>query len=76
MGHLDQNTGAVTRGLIASTGTAVSQIDQNLQGINDQRMAFAIADVADHAHTAGIMVECRVVKAGFKTVARCTVSFA
>jgi hypothetical protein len=61
VGLLNENAGTITGGFVAAAGAPVGQVHQDRQGVCDQRMALAVVDVADHAHTAGIVLECRAV---------------
>jgi hypothetical protein len=63
VGLLDEDAGAVTGGFVAAAGAAVGEVHQDLQGVLHQCMAFTVVEVADHAHAAGVVFECRMVEA-------------
>ena len=59
--HLHQNAGAVAGQRIAAAGSAVGQVDQNLQARADDLVALLAANVDDKADTAGVVLLGRIV---------------
>ena len=62
MGNLRQHAAAIAQRLIRAGGTAMIQVDENLQPLLQNRMAFAIVEVRHKADSAGIMLVRRVIK--------------
>ena len=63
MRNLDGNAGPVAGLRIAAACSAVRQIDQNLDALNDNFVRFLTLDVCNEANSAGIVLEARIVKA-------------
>ncbi len=60
--NLDQHAGAIAGLRIAAAGAAVSQVDQNLNALDDNVVRLLALDVGDKADAAGIVLVARVVK--------------
>ena len=60
--NLNQNTGAVTGFRIAAAGTAVGQVDQYLNALEDDVVALLTANAGDKADPASVMLVSRVVQ--------------
>ncbi len=69
MGQLDQDARAVTGLRVRAHGAAMLQIAENLQPVLDDLTATLIANRADHADAAGVMLAGRVVEALGRTLA-------
>ena len=54
--HLHQDAGAVTGVRLAPAGTAVEQVDEQLQRLADDAVAFLALDVDDEADSAGVVL--------------------
>ena len=63
MRELQQHAGAIAGGGVGAGGAAVLEPAQNLGGVDDYVVAGVVADVADEAHAAGVMLEFRAVQA-------------
>jgi len=61
--YLDQDAGPVTGVLVSSTGTTVTQVFQNGQGVIYDIVRFVSLDINHEPHTASIMLEGRIVQA-------------
>ena len=59
---LDQDAGAVAGFRIAAAGAAMRQVDEDLNALLDDVVAFVAADVGDEADAAGIVLMRRIVK--------------
>ncbi len=62
VGQLHQNTGAIAGQRVGADGAAVVQIDENLDSLANDLMAFAVLDIGDEADTAAIMLVLGVVQ--------------
>ena len=62
IGKLDQNPGTVAHKGIGTHGTAVVQVDENLQTAGHDFVRFAPLDVGDKTHTARVMLVARIVQ--------------
>ena len=62
MRHLHQNAGTVAGERIATAGPAMRQVDQNFQPLPHNLMALLAMHVDDEAHSAGIVLEGRIVQ--------------
>jgi hypothetical protein len=62
VGHLHQNPGAVAGGFVAAAGPAMGEVFQDFQRVGDHAMGFPAAQMADHAHAAGVSGEAGVVQ--------------
>jgi hypothetical protein len=56
IGLLNENAGPVAGGFVAAAGAPVGQVNQDLQGVLDEAVAFGVVDLADHPHTAGVVL--------------------
>ena len=54
--NLDQDAGAVAGLRVAARSAAMGQVDQNLDALADDLVAFFAADAGDQAHAAGIVL--------------------
>ncbi len=63
MWHLDEDARAVPRVGLATTGAAMFQVLQDLQGILDDLMGFAVFEVRDEAHAASVVFILGIVQA-------------
>ena len=61
--NLNQDTGAIAGLGIRTDSTAMGQIDQNLQPLLNDGMAFLAFDIGDETDAAGIMFVAAIVKA-------------
>src|SRR3954464_3670319 len=59
---LNQHTGAVAGFGITTAGTAVGQVDEDLNSLLNDLMAFLSANTGDEPHTAGMLLIRRLVK--------------
>src|SRR5262249_33297552 len=59
---LEQNAGAVSRVLFATTGTAVFEVNEDLQSLLDQIVALAGLEVDDKSYATGVMLIARIVE--------------
>ena len=62
VGHLDEDSGAIAGVVFAPAGAPVTQIHQYLQSLVDDIMRAAPFDVGHEAHSAGFMLELRIIK--------------
>ena len=69
MGQLDQNPGAIPGLRIRANSAPMLEIAKNLQPVFDDLAAPLIADRADHANAAGVMLVGRVIKPLGRTLA-------
>ena len=60
--HLDQDAGAIARVFLEPAGSAVLEIDQNLQPLLDDFVRLHALHVGDEAHAARFVLELRVVE--------------
>ena len=60
--NLDQDAGAVAGFRIAAAGSAMRQVDQNLDALDDDFVRFLTLDVGNEADSAGIVLMARIVK--------------
>jgi hypothetical protein len=63
MGKLDKNAGAIARFGIATRSSAMSEVDENLEALADNVVAFFAANARDKAHAACIVLIARVIEA-------------
>ena len=61
--NLNEDSGAVASFRIAARRAAMSEVDEHLQALADDLVAFFTADVCDQSHAAGIMFIARMIKA-------------
>ena len=62
MWHLHQDARAVTGVNLATTGAAVIEVQENLDGLLDDRMGLAALDVGHETDATGVMFKLRIVK--------------
>ena len=62
IGHLQQDTGAVSQQRIGADRAAMVEIGQNFECLGDDRVAFCALDMRDHADPAGVVFVTRIVK--------------
>jgi len=62
IGNLDENSSAIAGFGIASTGSAVSQIDENLDPFCDDFVGRFRVDIDNKAETAVVALVCRTIK--------------
>ncbi len=60
--HLEENARAVAGVLLATARAAVLQVEQNLDGLLDQVVRFAVLEVGDEADAAGVVLVVGVVQ--------------
>ena len=60
--NLNQHSGAVAGLRIAAASTAMRQVDEDLNALDDDVVRFLTFDVGHEADTAGIVLKARVVK--------------
>ena len=70
VGDLKEDARAVAGVRLAAHGTAVVEVDQNLQGVTHRLVGFFALDVDNKAQTAGVVFKLRVVKTLFQGCAR------
>ena len=63
VGHLGEDTRAVAGVVLGTNRAAVVEIQQNGQRVLNDRVRFSAMDIYDEADAAGVMLECRIVKA-------------
>ena len=63
VGNLDENAGTVAGFRIAAAGTAMGQIDEDLNALLNDVVGFDVLDVSDEADATGIALICGIVKA-------------
>ena len=70
MRDLNENAGAVAGFGIASAGAAMSQVDEDLNPLLDDLMAFFSANAGDKSHAAGVVLVRGIVETlrGWQTV--------
>ena len=61
VGHLDQESCAVSRLRVGATGAPVAQVDQHLQPLGDDPVGLDALDIGHEAHAAGVVLEAGVV---------------
>ena len=62
MRNLNQHAGAVTRLRVASARATVRQVEQNLQALRNNVVAFSAAEAGDKSNAARVMLLRRMVK--------------
>jgi len=62
MGNLNEDAGTIAGFRVAPARAAMGEVDQDLDALADDLMAFFAADAGDKAHSAGIMLITRVIK--------------
>ena len=60
--NLNQNARAVTRLRIATRRAAMSEVDEHLEALADNLVAFFPANAGDQPHPAGIVLVARVIE--------------
>ena len=63
VGDLKQNAGPVARERVATRGSAMREVLENVETVRDDGMRFMAFDVGDKADAAGIVFELRVIEA-------------
>ena len=61
--NLDQNAGAVARLRVAAAGSAVRQVQQNLDALQDDVVRLLALDAGHEADAAGVALMARIVQA-------------
>jgi hypothetical protein len=59
---LNQDAGTVPSVRLASTGATMEEVDEDPQGLTDDRVRSLSPDVDDESDAAGVMLMCRVVE--------------
>ena len=62
MRNLDENAGAVAGFRVATAGSAVGQVDEDLDTFDDDVVRFVALDVGDEADPTGIVLMMRVIE--------------
>jgi hypothetical protein len=62
VGHLDQDAGTVAGIGLATAGTAMIQVSEDLQALLDHRVGLGSLDVGDKADAAGVVFEVRPIE--------------
>ena len=60
--HLDQDSGTVPGHGIGAHRPAVVEVDQDLQSLTNDLVAFSVLEINNKADATGIMLFCRIVK--------------
>ena len=59
---LDEDAGAVAGFRIAAAGSAMGQVDEDLNALDDNVVRFLTLDIRDEADSAGVVLMARIVK--------------